>query len=154
MKQTPEERKILDNFQPGAISKDGFLGSDDRHIHDIVEEDHRILSRMGLNPEMIAKRLKYFIHEGKKGFGSKVDLEGFTVRVEWDRGMLPCPFGEAGLHPKIVATVTHKEKKKTISYSQLSVHMIQQHCFFGGRGSVFRLDPEELVDVVDMRGCE
>ena len=150
MKQTPDEKKILENFRPGKMSKDGFLGTDDRHIHDIIREDMRALEILGLNRETVAERMTYFVDEGKKGLEGKVDLGRFIVQVRWDRGMTPCPFGEPGLHPKIVVTVFNKHKESTIKYSQLGVHLIRKHGFFGGRGSVFRAEPDRLADVLEI----
>lgn len=145
MKQMPDEKKVQSNFEPGKISKEGFLGEDTRHVHDIVREDLQTLVSLGVSREMVADRLQYFIDEGKKGLEGEVDLGAFTVHVRWDRGMMPCPFGERGLYPKIVATVFSKQQERAIRYSQLSVHLIRKHGFFGGQGSVFRLDPREWL---------
>ncbi len=151
MKQTPLEKKVLDNFKPGKISKDGFLGYDTRHIHDIIKEDLLTLSRMGVEVEIIADRLQHFIEEGKKGLETKVDLGDFTVQIAWDRGLLPCPFGEPRLHHKIIATLYNKKLDKEIKYSQLNVHMIREHGFFEGKASRFRLEPEDLFEVLEIK---
>ncbi|MFH1940502.1 MAG: hypothetical protein ABIL68_00230 [bacterium] len=148
MKPQPEEIEIHNNFKPGGITKDGFLGSDARHVHDIVGEDGRTLAQLGIDPEAVADRLQYFIEEGKKGLENTVDLGDFTVQVRWQRGMLPCPFGEKGLHHKLIATVYHKKMDRSLRYSQLNVHMIREHGFFEGKSSIFRLDPEEVVDIL------
>lgn len=147
MKMTPEERRVYNNFLPGRISKDGFLGNDARHIHDIIQTDLHTLSSLGLDQEVVAERLQWFIEEGKKGLEGEVDLGEFSVEIRWDRGMGPCPFGEPGLYPKIMAKIVDKKQKKEIRYSQLSVHMIGKHGFFGGKGSVFRLEPAEVVKI-------
>ena len=112
MKQTPLEKKLLVNFKPGKITKNGFLGDDTRHIHDIIKEDLLTLSKLGVDIEEIVNRLQYFIEEGKKGLETKVDLGDFTVQIAWDRGLLPCPFGEPRRHHKIVATVFNKNLDK------------------------------------------
>lgn len=139
------------HFGPGRISKDGFLGEDSRHIHDIIQEDQRILSSLGWTSERIADRLQFFIDEGKKGLEGKVSVGKCIVCVRWDRGMVPCPFNEPGLHPKIVATVFSPAQKREIRYSQLSVHLIRRHSFFGGKGSVFRLEPKTVLEITDIR---
>ncbi len=59
--------------------------------------------------------------------------------------MMPCPFGHAGLYPKIVATV--RSGTEEIRFSQLGIHLIRKHGFFGGKGSVFRVEPEKLVRI-------
>ena len=151
MKQTPLEKKVIDNFKPGKITKDGFLGDDTRHVHDIIKADLLTLSRLGVEVEAIADRLQYFIEEGKKGLETKVDLGDFTVQISWDRGLLPCPFGEPRRHHKISATLYNKKLDKEIMYSQLNVHTIREHGFFEGKGSTFRLEPGELVEVLELR---
>ncbi len=155
MKQTPQEKQLYKNFQPGTITKEGFLGDDSRYIRDIIEEDAHTLSRTGVSREQIADRLQYFIEEGKKGLETPVDLGNFTSVVIWRRGMLPSPFGGAHrLFHKIVATVTNKMLNKEISYTQLNVHMIREHGFFEGKGSVFRLEPEELIEILAIQPDE
>lgn len=152
MKQTPQEKHIYENFKPGKISKDGFLGNDTRHIHDIIEEDMHTLSRLNVSKEQIADRLQYFIEEGKKGLETPVDLGNFTTQVIWRRGMLPSPFGDPKrLYHKIVATVFNKTLNKEITYTQLNVHMIRDHGFFEGKGSIFRVEPEEIVEVLEIK---
>lgn len=151
MKQTPQEKKIYDNFKPGKITKEGFLGDDTRHIHDIIEEDMHVLDRLRVSKEQIADRLQYFIEEGKKGLETPVDLGDFTTQVIWRRGMLPSPFGDPKrLYHKIVATVFNKKLNKEITYTQLNVHLIRDHGFFEGKGSVFRLEPEDVVKILDI----
>ncbi|MEE4310442.1 MAG: hypothetical protein V2J62_01120 [candidate division KSB1 bacterium] len=145
MKETPQEKKIYQDFRPGKLTKEGFLGSDTRHVHEIIEEDKRTLSQLGIEPETIADRMQYFIEEGKKGLESNVDLGDFTVRVNWFRGMLPCPFGEPNLHHKITAVVRNKALNQEITFTQLGVHLIGSHCFFMGHGNRFRLEPDDLV---------
>jgi len=153
MKPTPLETKLFDNFKPGKITKDGFLGDDTRHVHDIIKDDLLTLSRLGIEAEVIAERLQYFIEEGKKGLETKVDLGDFTVQISWDRGLLPCPFGEPRRHHKIIATLVNKKLNREIRYSQLNVHTIREHGFFEGKGSTFRLEPGELVEVLELRGA-
>ncbi len=146
MKQTPQEIKVSANFGSGKITQKGFMGTDTRHIHAIIEEDRRTLYRLNWDENSIADRLQYFIEEGKKGLETIVDLDDFTVQVVWHRGLMPCPFGEMRLHHKIVGIVRNKKLGKEIKFTQLNVHMIRKHGFFEGRGSPFRLDPEELIE--------
>jgi len=145
MKRLPQEKKLHKNFLPGEISRHGFLGNDPRHIHDIIRDDLQILEQEGITPEQIADRLQYFTDRGKEALGNKLALDTYSVRVDWARGMIPCPFGEPGLHHKITVYLTNTKLNACITFSQLSIHMIREHGFFAGRGSVYRLDPVDLV---------
>ncbi|MBN2093323.1 hypothetical protein JW964_27105 [candidate division KSB1 bacterium] len=151
MKETPDEKLIKENFAPGKISRDGFLGSDDRNIHDIIAQDNQTLLSLDISHEEIAKNLQMLIDEGKKGLESPIDYGNFIIQVQWSRGALPCPFGDKIFVPKIMATVHHKQLNHTIKFSQLSVHLIGKHGFFGGKGSHFRLEPVDLVGFLDLK---
>ena len=70
MKQTPQEKHLYENFKPGKITKEGFLGEDARHIHDIIEADEHTLARLGVSLNQIADRLQYFIEEGEERTGN------------------------------------------------------------------------------------
>jgi len=133
------------HFQAGMLTKDGFVGSDSRSIEEIIRADQQLLSQIHFENTAVADRLQRFIDEGKNRLEDCVRLGNQTIRVQWDRGMLPCPFAEPGLHPKITVTVRSERTGKEIRYSQLSVHLVRRHGFFGGKGSRFRLEPEELV---------
>lgn len=151
MKETPQEKLLHENFEPGHITKEGFLGHDTRHVHDIIEADSHTLARLGVSREQIADRLQYFIDEAKKGLEGPVELEHFIAQIRWSRGMLPSPFGGAKrLYHKIVATVRNTRLQREIRYTQLNVQMIREHGFFEGQGSVFRIDPEEVVTVLEI----
>jgi len=151
MKLSPEEKKIHKNFLPGEISRDGFLGNDPRHIHDIIREDLQILEHEDITPQQIADRLQYFTDKGKEALENEVAVDTYTVRVDWARGMIPCPFGEPGLHHKISVCLTNTKSNACIIFSQLSIHMIREHGFFAGRGSVYRLEPVAVAGFLGLR---
>lgn len=151
MKRLPQEKKLHKNFLPGEIIQHGFLGNDPRHIHDIIKEDLQMLEQEGITPEQIADRLQYFTDKGKEALGNKLGVDTYTVRVDWARGMIPCPFGEPGLHHKITVYITNTTLNVCITFSQLSIHMIRKHGFFAGRGSVYRLEPVDLAGFLGLR---
>lgn len=141
--------KILDQkhcFGAGELTKEGFLGSDTRPIAEIVRQDRITFDQLGINAHQIAERLQALINEGKKRLEDVVETDEYIIRVQWDRGMIPCPFGEPGLHPKIFTWVHSKKSGKDIQYSQLSVHLLRKHDFLGGKGSCFRMEPELLLE--------
>jgi hypothetical protein len=148
MKLTPEEKKIYKNFLPGVISKAGFMGEDRRHIHEIVAEDLRILSASGTDQAQVADRLQFFIDVGRAGLENPVDIDRFTVEVRWARGRISCPFSHPGSYPLIHVKLNDRIAGKTLIYSQLSVHLIRQHGFFGGIGSIYRVNPLDVIEMM------
>jgi len=152
MKQSKELDNIQDQMKPGVITYQGFLGSDTRKLRDIIEADDTAVKRLGLTHEKIAARLTSFREEGKKGLGISVKIEErFEVRVDSARGKLPCPFMHAGLFAKTYTVVKNLESGKEMIFTDLSIHLIEAHGFYGGTGSTYRLDPEELVHELHVR---
>ena len=41
------------------------------------------------------------------------------------------------------------EKDKEITFTDLHIHLIGSHGFYEGKGSLFRLNPEELVVIIE-----
>jgi len=107
VKQTPEMARIQAEMRPGVIVQSGFLGTDRRALADILDADDACVKRLGLTHQMIAERLRQLREAGAKGLGLAVSVPPhFDARVDGVRGMLPCPFGHAGLYEKTVQFAT------------------------------------------------
>lgn len=150
MKLTIEEKKIQKNFEPGYLTRDGFLGKDTRHVHDIIEADKRNLSEIGIGQNQIADRLQYFMDAGKAGLESGIVLGDYKVHVRWERGRIVCPFEHPGVYPLIIVKLENHRSRKTLIFTHLSVHLIRQHGFFGGKDSVYRIDPMEAAELLGL----
>jgi len=134
-----------DNFRAGELTRDGFLGADSRPVPEIVRLDGEELARLGETAPGVADFLQGLLDEGKKGLEGPVVRDGLTLRIRWERGMIPCPFGEPGLHPKITATAEDTRFGRALRFSQLAIHLVRGHGFFGGRGSAYRLEPRDVA---------
>ncbi len=136
-------------LQPGNISREGFLGNDSRSLAEIVAADQAEVARLGLSHQQIAQRMKEFRDAGEKGLGDWVAMPPhWEVRTDAVRGQLPCPFEDSGLYPKTMITVRNIRNGREIVYSDLLIHLIEQHGFYEGRGSVFRLEPQRIAETL------
>ena len=96
----------------------------------------------------IAEKLEYLMEQGRKGLGEPVTVDGkWLVRTDEARGVIVCPW-EDGVFKKINVTVDRTDIKKSISYTDLSIHMLKEHGFLEGRGAPFRLEPSVLAEVL------
>lgn len=155
MKQSPQLDKIQDQMRPGVITLDGFLGTDTRNLIDILVEDDGVVRRYGLTHEKIAEKMQYFRDAGLDGLGEFIKLsETFEVKVDSVRGKLPSPFGGKGMYDKINTTVVNIPKGRKIVFTDLHIHMVRDHGFYEGLGSPFRIDPEALIDILEIRPGE
>jgi hypothetical protein len=151
MKQSVQMDIIQGNMRPGVITRDGFLGTDRRKLVEILVEDDEHVKRIGYTHQQIARRMQEFRDAGVRGLGSIVPVEPhFEVTVDSVRGGLPCPFGHPGIIPKTNITVKNLEKGTEITYTELNVHMIGAHGFYEGKGAELRLEPKDLVEVLEI----
>jgi hypothetical protein len=151
MKQGPDLNKVQENMKPGAITLEGFLGTDDRNLVDILIDDAAEVRRLGLTHKKIARKMKELRDSGTEGLGEFVRVEpNFEVKVDDVRGKLPSPFGGPGLYRKRNTTVVNTRLDKEITFTDLHIHMIEENGFYEGKGSRFRLDPKDLAEILEL----
>ncbi|MGE4453816.1 MAG: hypothetical protein AB7D92_04720 [Sphaerochaeta sp.] len=151
MKQTPEYDKIQMQMQKGVITLYGFLGDDKRKLVDILESDNLTVRKYHTTHQAIAERMEYFREKGLGGLGEFITVdETFEVKVETVRGVLPSPFGGKGMYGKTNTTVRNKKLDRSVVYTDLHIHFVRDHGFYEGKGSPFRLEPEDLIAVLEV----
>jgi hypothetical protein len=151
MKQPVQMKEIQDRMKPGVITRDGFLGADRRNLIDILVEDDAEVKRFNLTHGQIAVRMLEFREAAKGGLGDVICVAPhFEVRVDTVRGKLPCPFGHPGLIRKAVIEVRNLEKNREITFTDMHIHLIGEHGFYQGKGSPFRLEVRDLIDVLEI----
>ncbi|MDC7125557.1 MAG: hypothetical protein PQJ46_08310 [Spirochaetales bacterium] len=150
MKEDPGMKKVYENMKPGVVSLHGFLGSDKRNIEQIVEHDLVTLGELGLTTETIADMLEKLRDKAFSGFGEWVDIGGgLLAKSDSIRGKLPCPFEHKGLYRKTVTSIRGEGLDKEVIYTDLGIHLVREHGFFQGKGSPFRLEPEQLFYIFE-----
>ena len=155
MKQTEQMKEIQERMKPCVITLDGFLGMDDRNLIDILVEDDAEVKRLNLTHEKIAARMLELRESGKKGLGDLVSVAPhYEVSVDITRGKLPCPFGHRGLIRKSMIRVRNVETDREITYTDMNIHMINEHGFYQGKGSTFRMSISDLAEILDIDRTE
>ena len=151
MKQTVQMREIQERMRPGVITRDGFLGNDRRNLIDILQDDDAEVKRRNLTHKQIAERMLQLRESGKRGLGEFISVPPhFEVRVDSVRGKLPCPFKHPGLIRKTNVMVRNLNLNREITYTDMHIHMIGEHGFYEGRGSVYRLEVKDIVEVLEI----
>ncbi|MDW7658658.1 MAG: hypothetical protein SCM11_15935 [Bacillota bacterium] len=149
MKQTPEQKSIEANLQPGTISADGFLGDDTRNLTDIIRADQAIVNRLSLSHQTIAARLRELTAKGRNGLGRPVLVDDhLEIIVEDYMGSIPCPFRDYTHFSKQLTTCKDKNSGRSIRWTDLNIHMIEVHGFYEGRGSPFRVEPADVGEIL------
>ena len=151
MKQTVQMDRIQEKMQPGVYTRDGFLGTDRRKLIDILIEDDEAVKRMDLTHRQIADRMIGLRDAGMRGLGEFINVEPhYEIRVISVRGKLPCPYGDPGIFPKTNTVVRNTKLDREVTFTDMHIHLVGSHGFYEGKGSPFRLEPEELAEVLDI----
>ena len=151
MKKTNSLDALEQILRQASATHEGFLGRDERDLAAILQADDEAIRRRGLTHAHIAQRLLALRQAGWEGLGEPVSVPPhFEVCVDAARGTLPCPFGDQGSFAKVNTTVHNLESGKEITFTDLNIHLIATHGFYEGHGAQFRLDPEQLMDTLEM----
>lgn len=151
VKQTPDFDRIQAKMQPGVLTLKGFLGNDDRKLADILVADEQTLLRLGISREQIAVRLQDLADRGADLMEQEVTVdERYKIKVRDDRGKIPSPWGD-GLFEKGDVEMIDGVTGKSLKWNKLTLRLISVHGFFGGHGSEYRIDPEEVVEILDLK---
>lgn len=150
MKANPKLKKVFLNMQNGEISKEGFLGNDKRELNEIIEDDEKLVQFLHLEIEQITDKMQLLKNAAEKGLGEIVVAENkWEVKIDEVRGYLACPF-EDGIFRKHNIQVRNLNNNKKIIFSNMSIHLIKEHHFFQGKGSIYRLEPKILKEVLEL----
>ncbi len=154
MIQSPYLARVQREMRPGVITQDGFLGTDRRSLQEILDADDAAVQRLNLTHEAIAARMCELRDAGEKGLGETIEVPPhFEIRVDSVRGKLPCPFMGGAIVQKLNTTVRNTRLDREVTYTDLNIHMIREHGFYEGHGSLFRMAPEDLAEILEMEGA-
>ena len=150
MKQSPRDKKLEEVLRSTMLVAGGFMGADLRHPADVIEQDLGTLENLGVTTLQLANRMRELTDLAKPRLGTWInDPSGkYRVKSEDFKGMLVCPWPHPGQFDKRITTVEHLETGRQIAWTDLNIHMIEEHGFFEGKGAFFRIEPKEIVSIL------
>ena len=140
------EKSLRELLGPSQFSAEGYLGNDSRSPEEIIEEDKMELKRLDVTKEKVAIGLREIYVKAERALGNPVKLsDSTTISHEDARGRIPSPFPGDGEFQKGQVKVSDPSSGKTFLITPLSIHLIEKHGFFQGKGSKYRIEPEIAV---------
>jgi len=151
---------IEQRMRPGGWDTSGFLlpGSG---LAEVLAADADLVRRHGLDPEQVGGGLADLLLAGAgSDRGRPVRIGDHNVEILRQRGLITCPWAPeefeachvgVGGHP--TANRFHIELLSSharLDGFELSAHLMRDHGFFGGPGTRFRLEPDQVVEVLDL----
>jgi len=145
MKKNPVFQAARERMEPGRLSRDGFLGVDERSIEDIVAADVAVLEQEGVTADELADFLDDVHVAADAALEAPRRLYGgrLTVQLVEVMGRISCPFACGFRTHKANIQIT--AAGQTVTVTPMQAHLIRDHGFFQGRGGEFRVEPQELV---------
>ena len=149
MKESPQDKKLQQMLRSSKLVAGGFMGTDQRSPLEVIEADAAVLEQLGVTPAQVASRMRELTDLARPQMGNEVEVEEkYCVKSDDFKGMLTCPWPHAGRYEKQITTCRRLDTGENIAWTDLNIHLIEQHGFFEGRGSAFRLEPEHLVRII------
>jgi hypothetical protein len=147
------------DMRPGAKSAvgstKGFLGSEESLLEVLAADNQYVVEQLGLSHQELAKHLHAMgtigLWQGKhKQPEVEFSYQGrrFTVKMEVTRGIQPSPFMD-DTRSGTNATVRNVDNGKQLQYALLVAHMIERYGFYEGKGTPYRVEPRQIVELFD-----
>jgi hypothetical protein len=149
MKESPQIKKLEEVLKSSKLVAGGFMGIDTRSVSEIIDIDLAQVARLGFTVEQVSGRMQEITNIAVAALGNFVQIDKkLQAKVDEAKGWLVCPWPHPGRFAKRITTVSFIETGQTIRWSDLNIHLIAEHGFFEGKGSAFRIEPEELVKII------
>jgi hypothetical protein len=142
----------MTNFklEPSRYFLCGFLGNDKRPLSVIVAADRKSLAALKVAVIKLASALKRAQSKARNAFGAEVEIiKGLHAAEEGARGTIPCPLCGKG-YEKGETVLTRENDGRKLTITPLSLHLIEKHGFFQGKGSLYRMDPAIIVEFLGL----
>jgi hypothetical protein len=149
MKKSPDTQKLEETLRSPAFSAAGFMGRDTRSLAEIIDADLADLTKLNYTPQQIAERMQQITNKAKEALGNWIKIDdAHSAMITEVKGRIPCPWPHAGNFAKRITTLKDTQTGRQIHFSDLNIHLIAEHNFFEGRGSAFRIEPKEIIEML------
>ena len=150
MKQSPRDKKLEEVLRSTRLVAGGFMGTDPRHPVEVIEHDMLQMEHLGVTTHHLAERMRELTDLAKPRLGNWIEDASGKLRVKSEdyKGILVCPWPHPGTFDKRITIVERLQTQMQISWTDLNIHMIEEHGFFEGKGAFFRIEPVEIVNIL------
>ena len=145
------------DMRPGAASRAGFLGKDEKLLDVLAADNAYVVDEMGLTHQALAHPMRIVgaiaVKHGvnmPRGKGYEFTYHGRTYKVSAvsARGYQDSPFKD-GTKANSNVTVWNLTNGKQVAYSLLVPEMVARYGFYEGKGTPYRVEPRAVLEVFD-----
>jgi hypothetical protein len=158
--RAPTEAEIEARMRPGAFSRTGFLGRDEK-LRDVIAADAETLRNLNLSYAELASKLDDLLVTAESSPTRRARVGALECGVRVYQGFQFCPWAPnppraqctAGLgvrHGSVDWQITNLQTREELNGPGLVVHLIRDHHFFEGPMSPNRVDPTRLARLLGL----
>lgn len=151
--------ELESDMRPNAIadvaSSDGFLGPTESLLEVLVKDNEYVVDQLRLTHQEIAKHLHamgsigmWQSQRGREGEEFIYSGRRFRVKLMVTRGYQLSPFMD-GTKSGTNMVVENLDTGKKLQYGLLVPYMIERYGFYEGRGTPYRVEPSQVLEVLD-----
>jgi len=148
-KTIAELEKVM---RPGAASTAGFLGKNEKLLDVLAADNEYVVGKLGLTHQELAKHLfaMWAVHLAQKQSEVEILYRGrrFKVKVLYTFGSQESPFAD-GTSSGAMVWLENLGNRNKLTFAHLVPFMIERYGFYEGKGTSFRVDPRDIVEVFD-----
>jgi hypothetical protein len=148
------------DMRPGGLSSAGFLGNDEKLLDVLAADNEFVVDRMGMSHQELARNL-YAMEKAFGKLGGSINTDK-AVRCTYNgrryeiwmsvtrdsRGGQPSPFKD-GTATNAMVKVHNVDNGQKLEYSALVSGMVERYGFYEGKGTSFRVEPKQVIEVFD-----
>jgi hypothetical protein len=142
------------DMRPGAKvdvgSEKGFLGAKESLREILATDNAYIIDELGLTHQLLARHLRSLAAIAEKDKEESFVYHGrkFKATVQLSRGIQLSPFRD-GTKTNQFVRIENVATGKKLGFSPLVADMVERYGFYEGKGTPYRMDPKEVLSVLD-----
>lgn len=142
------------DMRPGAKSevgsRKGFLGEQESLLEVLAADNKYVVDERKLDHQQLARHMLALAAIGQKEKDKEFRYEGkrYKVTLVLARGHQLSPFYD-DTQTNVLATVRNVDGNFELSYSLLVPQMMERYGFYEGKGTPYRVPPEQILKLLD-----
>lgn len=148
-------------MRPCGWTQEGFL-TREQSLSEVMHQDLTTTHELGISIKRISDVLELLLEKGKNIDAFRPSsMTHYKVRIAHSRRIRTCPWApkqfewcRTGRGVKYLTTndfeVTNTRTEESLRGTTLCLHLIRDHSFFGGPGTVYRIDPEKAIHILEL----
>ena len=142
------------DMRPGALARAGFLGDKEKLLDVLALDNRTVVDKLGRSHTELALPLRILgTYVQEKATKEPIEFvyrgHRFQARAEVAKAHIQSPF-EEDLSTNVSVTLWNLDNGKSLTYSMMVPHLIERYGFYEGHDTSYRVEPGDIVEVLEL----